>query len=63
MTESSEYHIVIDGGDVVVDCDTYELTYAHNGEVSQLAGCKALAEENGNKDFTETWLSKKIRED
>ena len=63
MAKSREYHIVIDGGDVIVDCDTYELTYAHNGEVRQLAGCKALAKEGGSQDFTETWLSKKIREE
>ncbi len=53
MTESSEYRIVIDEGDVVVDCDTYELTYAHNGEVRQLAGCKALAEEGNRQGFEE----------
>lgn len=52
-TKSREYHIVIDGGDVVVDCDTYELTYAHNGEVEQLGGCIALAE-GGSQDFKET---------
>ena len=62
MNNKHEYHIVIDGGGVVVDCDTYELTYAHNGEVKQLAGCIALAE-GGSQDFKETWLSRKIRED
>lgn len=61
MAKSHEYRIVIDGGDVIVDCDTYELTYAHDGEVKQLAGCIALAE-GGSQDLQETWLSRKIRE-
>ena len=36
MAKNHEYRIVIDGGDVVVDCDTYELTYAHDGRSSSL---------------------------
>ena len=58
---NNEYHIIIDGGDVVIDCDTYELTYAHNGEVMSVGGCKALAQGSNRHHFKETWLSKKIR--
>lgn len=63
MGKEDEYHIVIDGGDVVVDCDTYELTYAHKGQVTTVCGCKALAEGGSRQDFKETWLSKRIREE
>lgn len=62
MNDKSEYHIIIDDGDVVVDCNTYELTYAHNGEVMTIGGCMALAE-GGCEGFKETWLSQKVREE
>lgn len=60
--DGPEYHVVIDGGDVIVGCDTYELTYAHDGQVVTVCGCKALAEGGDRQSLQETWLSKKIRE-
>lgn len=63
MIKSREYHIVIDEGEVVVDCDTYELTYAHNGEVISIGGCKMLAEEGDQQNFQPTWLSWRAKQE
>lgn len=62
-TTHDEYRIVIDGGDGEITCDSYELIYAHNGEVMTVGGCKALAEGSDRHHFKETWLSQKIKKE